>query len=223
VTVQGIDGSQGGNADDAAFMADWRDVRADEDIQFAPVEIPPPEPPPEWLMKLQEWLETVFEPLARWLANGWPVIKWVLVAAGVLALALLIWRLIVPCLKGRGGGPEPEQLDWTPDRAAAVALLSDADALAAQGRFDEATHLLLQRSVHHIAEARPEWIDPSTTAREIARLQSLPRPAAEAFGAIAVLVERSLFALRSLKENDWQQARAAYADFALARLDGAGA
>jgi hypothetical protein len=36
---------------------------------------------------------------------------------------------------------------------------------------------------------------------------------------IASRVERSFFALRNLNADDWQAARAAYADFALARLE----
>ena len=38
------------------------------------------------------------------------------------------------------------------------------------------------------------------------------------FATIAGRVESSLFALRALGAEDWQAARAAYADFALARL-----
>jgi len=99
-----------------------------------------------------------------------------------------------------------------------VALLEDADRLAAQGLFAEATHLLLKRSVNHIAEARPDWLGPSITSREIAALPMLPERARSAFGAIATRVERSLFALRDLDRDDWTAARAAYADFALAEL-----
>ena len=40
-----------------------------------------------------------------------------------------------------------------------------------------------------------------------------------AFRIIAERVERSLFALRALDRTDWEAARAAYADFALARLN----
>jgi hypothetical protein len=113
---------------------------------------------------------------------------------------------------------EPEQAaaEWTPDAGEALALLEDADRLAAEGRFDEATHLLLMRSVGQIAEARPDLLEPSSTAREIAELPALPQAARGAFATIAERVERSLFALRSLSADDWQAARAAYADFALA-------
>ena len=56
----------------------------------------------------------------------------------------------------------------------------------------------------------------SRTAREIATLQELSQAARGAFTTIAERVERSLFALRSLSADDWQAARAAYAEFALA-------
>ena len=46
----------------------------------------------------------------------------------------------------------------------------------------------------------------------------LPERARSAFAAIASRVERSLFALRALDAEDWQAARAAYADFALQRF-----
>ena len=97
--------------------------------------------------------------------------------------------------------------------------MEEADRLAGEGRFEEATHLLLQRSVNQIATAQPGWVEPSTTARELAALQALPHSARSAFGTIAERVERSLFALRSLDRGDWETARAAYAEFALARLD----
>ena len=59
---------------------------------------------------------------------------------------------------------------------------------------------------------------PASTAREISVLPMLPERARSAFAAIASRVERSLFALRALDAEDWQAARAAYADFALQRF-----
>ena len=66
---------------------------------------------------------------------------------------------------------------------------------------------------------RPDWVEPSSTARELAALPALPDGARTAFRIIAERVERSLFALRALDRADWEAARAAYADFALARLN----
>ena len=204
-------------AQDAA--RDWEAVRAASDIQFAP--LPPPKPvvTPDWLKSLSEWLRGLFEPLGESLGLSWPVVEKVLIGLAVIGVALLLWRIAAPlwaAWKSRTvAEAEPE---WAPAREAAVALLEDADRLAAAGRYGEAAHLLLQRSVHHIAEARPEWVHPATTAREIASLPPLPERARNAFGVIAARVERSLFALRDLDLADWQAARTAYSEFALAEL-----
>lgn len=176
--------------------------------------------PPDWLTKLMQWLADLLRPLGEALGGSWPIVKWVLIGLAVLCLALILWRLLAPVLGWRRKDRN-EDTDWTPDREEALALLEDADALAAAGRFDEATHLLLIRSVGQIRTARPDWLEPSSTAREIAALPALPERARMAFAAIAERVERSLFALRHLDSEDWRVARAAYADFALARIDGA--
>jgi len=207
--------THGGSKDGAADA--WRAVRDDSDIQFEP--IPPPEvpPPPEWLQAIGEFLSALFSPVARALAASWPVLQWVLVAIGIALLALLIARILgLDALRPK---PKDEsgEADLTPDRAEAQALLSDADALAAQGRYGEAVRLLLARSIGQIASRRPDLVHPSSTARELGRLESLPEKARRAFNAIARAVERALFALEELNERDWNEARAAYADFALER------
>jgi hypothetical protein len=208
-----------GSTSDADAAQAWRAMRTSADIQFAPM--PPIKPPetPGWMKALSDFLKAVFEPLGRMLGVSWPVIEKVLIALAILAVLFLAWRLLSPLLgmARRRAAPEP---DWSPDHAQAVALLEDADALAAQGRFGEAAHLLLQRSVHHIGAARPDWLLPASTAREIAALPMLPERARRAFAEIATRVERSLFALRDLDSADWQAARSAYADFALADLAG---
>ena len=68
--------------------------------------------------------------------------------------------------------------------------------------------------------ARPDWLLPASTAREIAMFPKLPERARTAFAVMAERVERSLFALRRLDEADWSAARGAYAQFALAELPG---
>ena len=196
----------------------WRELRGDSDIQFAEVDIPPtqPNPPPDWLMNLLKWLTDALAPVGRALVASWPVLQWVLLALAIALVGYVLWRMFGPDLQGRRSRPG-DASDWVPDQQAAMALLEDADRLAAEGRYDEATRLLLQRSVGQIAQARPNLIEPSSTAREIAAEPSLPANARTAFGIIADRVERSLFALRHLSESDWQAARAAYADFALAQ------
>lgn len=203
----------------------WAGVRDDADLQFAPVEIPDiPSRAPTWFERLLEtvfgWLGELVAPLGRLLGASWWWLQWVLLAAVMAFAAVLAWRVLSS--RGRrqpAGRADAEGLALP--RAVTLALLEDADALAAQGRFDEATHLLLVRSIDHIAAARPDLIEPSSTARELALLPALPDAARGAFRIMADRVERSLFALRSLDRGDWETARAAYAEFALARIGGA--
>lgn len=202
MTIQGAQAAQ-----DAA--RDWQAVRADGSIQYAPVSIPekPVNEPPEWL-----------EPLGRALGMNWHVLQWILLGIAVLAVIWLVWRMVEPLL-GRVRPPAADaEPDWTPEREAALALLDDADALAAAGRFDEAAHLLLRRSVQHIAAARPDWVHPASTARELAALPALPDRARSAFALITARVERSRYALRALDAADWHAAREAYVAFALERI-----
>lgn len=202
------------------FLRDWQAVRGDDSIQYAP--LPEPEEPetPEWLERFLDWLGDVFSPVGEALATAmgaiglsWPVLQWVLLALAVLGVGVLVFRFVQP-YRHRTPDPTPEP-EWAPDRHAALDLIAEADRLAAEGRFDAATHLLLQRSVGQIAELRPDLLRPSSTAREIAALPVLSDAAREAFAAIATRVERSLFALRRLDQADWQAARAAYSRFAL--------
>jgi hypothetical protein len=222
VTFQGAENAGSSAANDAA--RDWAAVRASSDIQYAP--LPPakiPEPPqiPQWLRQLGEWLRSLFEPLGHALGMSWPLVEKVLIGLTILAVLFLLWRLVLePMLALRRRPRVLEEPTWAPLHSAAVALLADADRLAAEGRFGEAARLLLQRSVSHIADAQPDWLEPASTAREIAMMPRLPERARQAFGVIAARVERNLFALRELDATDWQAARTAYAEFALEKFRG---
>ena len=214
---QEIQGAQ--SAQDAA--AAWQRVHANPDIQFTPIEIATkPVEEPGWLIALEKFFRAIFEPIGRALGLSWPVLKWVLLGLAVSGVIYAVWRLSEPFRLGwqRKQSMVGANEEWQPDQAEALALLEDADALAREGRFDEAAHLLLRRSVQQIAAARPDWIGRASTAREIGAIAALPDRARSAFGQIAGLVERSLFALRALSADDWQAARGAYADFALERL-----
>jgi hypothetical protein len=200
-------------AQDAA--RDWQAVHANPSIQFSPINVAKPAEPPRWLTE-------ILEAIARALGMSAPVLKWVFIGFVALAVLYVLWRLAEP-LFDRAPKPETEPEGWVPERDEALALLEDADRLAAEGRFDEAAHLLLKRSVAQIAVARPDWIHPASTAREIASIGALPDRARSAFAAITARVERSRFALRALDAADWQAARAAYAEFALERLPAIGA
>ncbi len=204
------------------FARDWQAVRGDADIQFAPIEPPEPADPPQWWLDVIDFFDRLMSPVVdafaavgRAIGVSGEVLMWVTLGVAVLAVGAIIVRRVM--LLAKAGGKEVEIApEWTPDADEALALLDDADRLADEGRYDEATHLLLKRSVGQIAAARPGLLEPSSTAREIAALPALPDAARGAFGTIAERVERSLFALRSLDVDDWRAARSAYAEFALA-------
>ncbi|MDJ0641903.1 MAG: hypothetical protein QNJ15_03715 [Erythrobacter sp.] len=227
---------QSSSAQSNAFSASsspegWQELRNDPDIQFERIEIPE-QPPrePNWferfLQDMVEFFAELLSPVGRALGISWPVLQWILLGLLALFVLYLIYRLVDPgwFRKSDASDQGAEEESWAPDREESKALLEDADRLAAEGRFDEATHLLLKRSVVQIAAARPDWVEPSSTARELAALPALSDGARNAFRTISERVERSLFALRSLDRSDWEAARSAYAQFALAKIgDGRGA
>ncbi|MEL6877797.1 MAG: hypothetical protein AAGL68_06835, partial [Pseudomonadota bacterium] len=148
----------------------WRELRGDEDIQFEQVEIPPTPPrEPGWLDEIFRALADFFSPLGELLGDSWPILRWVLLALLIASVLFILWRMFGP-LAGLRAKPsdDSDEIEWQPDREQSLALLEDADKLASDGRYDEAVHLLLQRSVGQIASARPDWVTPSSTARELA-------------------------------------------------------
>jgi hypothetical protein len=202
------------------FASHWQALRGNGDIQFAPL-TPPEQQPPRWWVDFIEWLGRVLKPAGDFLASlgdliglSGQIMLWLLAGIAAGLVALLLWRLFHDGRRRRAA-PGESTPEWAPDAGEALALLEDADRLAARGRYAEATRLLLKRSVGQIAAARPGLLEPSSTAREIAMLPALSDRARAAFGVIAERVERSLFALRGLTRDDWRTARAAYADFAL--------
>jgi len=182
---------------------------ADSRIQFALPQAPQPRTP--------EWLKAI----ARWLHDAWPVLK-VLTWITLGAIALFILYMIVSQFVDlrwpwrRTAEEAPEEPEWRPDAAPVRALLEEADALAAAGRYAEAARLILLRSVEDIMKRRPGLVRPATTSRDLAATPEIPPAARPAFASIANVVEISLFADRGATAEAWHRARTAYADFALA-------
>jgi hypothetical protein len=184
-------------------------LRTHSDIQF---DLPHAKPPeiPEWV----GWLGKFFAQIGPY--GGW--IFWGLLAAGV---GLLAWMIYVTFIRGRQSRevtatPEHDAAAWRPAEKVARALLAEADAMAAAGNYDAAARLLLHRSLEDIQSRRPKALRPALTSREIARIPVLPDLVRGAFVAMATPVERSLFGGRALARGDWEEARSAYGEFALA-------
>ena len=215
------------------FAAAHRALVNDGSVQFQLVRPPAPAPTPQWLKTLGDWIAWALRPigrLLRWIGSLFPdapyarILLWSVI--GIAAVTVLWmaadrirhgeWRW--PRLPRRRSaaatapGPDEERLF---EPAPVRAWLREADALAALGRFGDAAHLLLLRSVEDLARRRPGSVQPALTARELAAAPVLPPRARERFAGIAALVERSLFGGGDVNAEDWAAARADYAEFAL--------
>jgi hypothetical protein len=116
----------------------------------------------------------------------------------------------------RRGKAQARPADWRPDAAEARALLEEADALAATGRFAEAIHILLFRSIEDIAAKKPGAVSRALTSREIVAATPMPEAARAAFTRIAAAVEHTFFGGRTAGEADFRAARGDYEAFAFA-------
>lgn len=211
------------------FASAYKSLRGDRSIQFDLTPAEPPPKPPQWVKDLFEWLDRALKPVAdffRWLNGLMPdapyarILLWSMLAVLGASLLWLIyrrvkdggwgWRKAVAAQAGEEVEPE-----WAPEQGVARQWLEEADALAAQGRYDEAIHHLLIRSVEDIARRRPRLVQPAVTSRELAAASAVPASARGLFSAIARRVERSLFGGHPVSADEWTFARRDYADFAL--------
>lgn len=187
---------------------------SDHAVQFAfsPAAPRPDLVEPEWMKVLGRWIGGAVTFLTPYAID----LFWMGVGAAIVAVLYLMLREIMGSrwpFRSRQT-PRAKPVDWRPDAFRARALLADADRLAAEGRFDEAAHVLLFRSIDDIEDRRPRLVRPALTARDIAALEAVPPAARQAFGAIVLAVEKSLFGGLALDEDAFAEARAAYQAFA---------
>jgi hypothetical protein len=199
------------SGDPARAAEAHRALVQDSSIQFdLPAYVPPP--PPAWL----KWLDDLISAGPAFKAFFWVLVA--LLALGVIYAAVRwIERGGLSFLKRKSKADAAPEEVWTIAEAPARALLAEADRLAGAGRYSEAAHLLLFRSIEEIDRRRPALVRPALTSRDIAGAPQLPEGPRSAFRRIAMAVERSLFGGGRLDEGDWLGCRAAYEEFALAR------
>ncbi len=150
------------------------------------------------------------------------IIFYGILALAVLYILFLIINTIVVTKRSAVKNEKAEELPdvptYQPDAETARILLDDADALAAQGKFAEAVHILLFRSIQDIEDKRPHHIKRSLTSREIAHLSILTPKARAVFSQIGKLVEKSFFGGGHLNVEDYQLSKSAYKAFAFENL-----
>lgn len=183
----------------------------DRSVQWTFSEAPAPPNLPHWLISLGRLIAVLVK-------AALPVLK-VLVWVGLGLALILILYLILSEVAGvrlfrRRQSQRPARVDWRPDRVVALALMEDADRLAAVGRFDEAVRLLLHRGVQDIESRRPRLVRPALTARDICALPGLPPAAQTAFAQMAQIVEASAFAGHAAEADGFARCRQAYEAFA---------
>ncbi len=81
--------------------------------------------------------------------------------------------------------------------------LESAGALAAQGHYAEAIHVLLLRTFAALAAGRRLHLPPALTSREVARRLDLPSEHGVALDELVHTVELSLFGEGDASEHDW--------------------
>ena len=199
--------AQSANLFDDAFRA----LKRDDKLQF---ELPrAPEPP-----KLG-WLENFFKGLAKFIEAILPILKIVFFMGIGAIIALILYAIAKVIYETRFKREAKEVVEeappplYTPDQDQARILLEDVDTLAAEGRYEEAVHELLFRSIQDIDIRRPNTIRRSLTSREIAALKILTPETRKAFATIGGVVETSYFGGKKIGKAEFDICRAAYAQF----------
>lgn len=99
-------------------------------------------------------------------------------------------------------------------RAALTQPRQTADQLAAEGKFADAIHALLQQTLGELVMVANHKISDAATSREIARQLVLPPSAGEALAALIGAVERTHFGDEVPAPSDYAQCRATFEVFA---------
>jgi len=201
--------SPGSDGASDAFARAHDSLLRGKDLQFEPSAAPKPPDLPDWLLAI-----------GKALGAAAPYLAYVFWGCLVLGAGIILYFVIRELITTRwpsmkpNKGPVLNDEAWRPSAAKARTLLEDADRLAAAGRFAEAVHLILFRSIEDIEGKRPDLIRPALTSRDIAQLDGVPERVRRTFSDIARVVERSFFGGRSVGAEEFAACRQAYEGFA---------
>ena len=189
----------------------YRAVKRDEAYQMELAESIPRRPASAFEKAVGRFFNSIFSFLAPLLE----IVFWLGLGALALGAAYLVGRAVYetrfakPAAKKKD---EPEIPLYQPAEAQARILLDEVDKLAAEGRYGEAVHTLLFRSIQDIDRNRPNVVRRSLTSREIGSLSVLTIEARTAFSTIAGVSELAHFGGVSVNKAGFETARTAYAD-----------
>ena len=189
----------------------YRAVKRNDAYQYELAEPIPRRPPSAFEKALGRFFNAIFSFLAPLLE----IIFWL--GLGVLGMGALylIGRAIYETRFAKPQEKSEESPDiplYQPAQAQARILLDEVDRLAAEGRYGEAVHTLLFRSIQDIDRNRPNVVRRSLTSREIGSLSVLTAKARTAFSTIAGVSELAHFGGVSVNKSGFETARSAYAE-----------
>jgi hypothetical protein len=196
---------------EAEVESAYRALKRNETYQYDLADPIPRKPPSAFSRALGRFLTAIgdiFFPIFRiafYIGIG-------ILAAGAIYLigrAIYETRFARPAVETT---EDPETPLYQPAEAQARILLDEVDKLAAEGRYGEAVHTLLFRSIQDIDRNRPNVVRRSLTAREIGSLSVLTQQAKTAFSTIAGVSELAHFGGVSVNQAGFETARQAYAD-----------
>ena len=196
---------------DADVERSYRAVKRDEAYQYELADPIPRRP----ASAFEKWLGRVLGAIFRVLAPVLQIAFYLGLGALILGALYLIGRAVY---ETRFAKPKTEDTDapdiplYQPAEAQARILLDEVDKLAAEGRYGEAVHTLLFRSIQDIDRNRPNVVRRSLPAREIGSLSVLTLEARTAFSTIAGVSELAHFGGVSVNKAGFETARKAYAD-----------
>jgi hypothetical protein len=172
-------------------------------------EFPGPEPPPP----LKSYDPASAVSLARILSR----VALVIASLGLLVmLVLTAVKIVKSRLRAKREGASEKKAEKkaeakSPDLLKALKRVEkDAQALASEGRYREAVHLLLLDGIKEFVKKSGNPLPPPLTSRELSRYLSLSESEARAFGDLISRSEKCWFGLREAGEDDFRMARESF-------------
>lgn len=134
-----------------------------------------------------------------------PAVLWIVGVLLLVGLAAVFLRERIgpsaPAVRDTAAPPRPPP---PPDRT----IIDEADALAAAGRFADAVHALLLRTIQALGSHMP--VPRALTSREIEARAGLPDQARAAFGDLVEAVELTRFGGRPAGADDYARCVACF-------------
>ncbi len=135
---------------------------------------------------------------------------WVIILACGAVVLFMIGRVLFTPRKRKARGAN----DVVVHDAVTTKPLGDARRLAESGRYAEAIHALLLRTLHELSHVAPEPVPASLTSREILARVALPEAARSALSGLIDAVEITHFGGRAPDESGYRMCLDRFDEFA---------